>query len=50
MHYGASKLIFQRAEELRKFCTWEEEIVWGYLGSNKLGKIQKATSIIVLCS
>ncbi len=28
MHYGASKLIFQRAEELRKFCTWEEEVIW----------------------
>lgn len=27
MHYGASKLIFQRAEELRKFPTHEEEIV-----------------------
>ena len=37
MHYGASKLIFQRAEELRKFCTWEEEIVWGYLSGNKPG-------------
>ena len=37
MHYGASKLIFQRAEELRKFCTWEEEVVWGYLAGNKLG-------------
>jgi N-acetyl-alpha-D-muramate 1-phosphate uridylyltransferase len=37
MHYGASKLIFQRAEELKKFCTWEEEIVWGYLSGNKLG-------------
>lgn len=29
MHYGASKIIFQRAEELRKFPTHEEEIVWG---------------------
>lgn len=37
MHYGASKLIFQRAEELRKFCTWEEEVIWGYLSGNKLG-------------
>jgi very-short-patch-repair endonuclease/dTDP-glucose pyrophosphorylase len=37
MHYGASKLIFQRAEELRKFPTYEEEIVWGYLSGNKLG-------------
>jgi MurNAc alpha-1-phosphate uridylyltransferase len=37
MHYGASKLLFQRAEELRKYCTWEEEIIWGYLSGNKLG-------------
>jgi N-acetyl-alpha-D-muramate 1-phosphate uridylyltransferase len=37
MHYRASKLIFQRAEELRKFPTHEEEIVWGYLSKNKLG-------------
>ncbi len=37
MHYGASKLIFQRAEELRKSPTHEEEIVWGYLSKNKLG-------------
>ena len=37
MHYGASKLIFQRAQELRKFPTHEEEIMWGYLSGNKLG-------------
>ncbi len=37
MHYGASKLIFQKAEELRKFPTHEEEIVWGYLSKNQLG-------------
>ncbi|MBP6025373.1 DUF559 domain-containing protein [Ferruginibacter sp.] len=37
MYYGASKLLFQRAEELREFCTWEEKIVWGYLSGNKLG-------------
>jgi N-acetyl-alpha-D-muramate 1-phosphate uridylyltransferase len=37
MHYGASKLIFQKAEELRKFPTHEEEIVWGYLSKNRLG-------------
>lgn len=37
MHYGASKLIFQRAEELRTHCTWEEEVIWEYLSSNKLG-------------
>jgi N-acetyl-alpha-D-muramate 1-phosphate uridylyltransferase len=37
MHYGASKLLFKRAEELRKFCTWEEDIVWSYLSGNKMG-------------
>jgi N-acetyl-alpha-D-muramate 1-phosphate uridylyltransferase len=37
MHYGASKLIFQKAEELRKFPTHEEEIVWAYLSKNQLG-------------
>ena len=37
MHFGASYLLFKRAEELRKFCTWEEGIVWGYLAGNKLG-------------
>jgi len=37
MHYGASTLIFQRAEELRNFPTQEEEIVWGYLAKNQLG-------------
>ena len=37
MHYGASKVIFQKAKELRKFPTHEEEIIWGYLCRNKLG-------------
>lgn len=37
MHYGASKLIFQKAEELRKFSTHEEEIVWGFLSKIQLG-------------
>ncbi|MBK8495570.1 MAG: DUF559 domain-containing protein [Chitinophagaceae bacterium] len=37
MHYGASKLIFQRADELRKFPTHEEEIIWGYLSGNRMG-------------
>ncbi len=37
MHFGASYLLFKRAEELRKFCTWEEEVIWGYLSGNKLG-------------
>ena len=37
MHYGASKFIFQMAEELRKSPTHEEEIVWGSLSRNQLG-------------
>src|SRR6187549_1359400 len=37
MHFGASKLIFKRAEELRKFPTHEEIIIWGHLSGNKLG-------------
>jgi N-acetyl-alpha-D-muramate 1-phosphate uridylyltransferase len=37
MHFGASYLLFKRAEELRKFCTWEEEVIWGYLSASKLG-------------
>lgn len=37
MFYGASNLLFKRAEELRKFCTWEEEIVWRFLKGNQLG-------------
>ncbi len=37
MHFGASKLIFKRAEELRKFPTHAELIIWGYLSGNKLG-------------
>lgn len=37
MFYGASNLLFKRAEELRKFCTWEEEIIWGFLKGNQLG-------------
>jgi len=37
MHYGASNLIFQKAEELRKFPTHEEEILWGYLSESQLG-------------
>lgn len=37
MHYGASNLIFQRAEELRKYSTHEEGIIWGYLSGNQLG-------------
>jgi len=30
-HYGASHLLFKMAEELRKFPTREEEIIWGHL-------------------
>jgi very-short-patch-repair endonuclease/CTP:phosphocholine cytidylyltransferase-like protein len=37
MHYGASYLLFRRAEVLRKFPTHEEEIVWGYLKENAIG-------------
>ncbi len=37
MHYGASYLLFKRAEALRKFYTWEEDLIWGYLSGNKLG-------------
>jgi N-acetyl-alpha-D-muramate 1-phosphate uridylyltransferase len=37
MYFGASYLLFRRAEELRKFCTWEEEVIWRYLSENKLG-------------
>jgi cyclase len=36
MHYGASHLIFKRAEELRKFPTHEEEIIWGFIKANQL--------------
>ncbi len=37
MHFGAPNFLFKRAEDLRKFCTWEEEIMWGCLSGNKLG-------------
>lgn len=37
MHYGASTVIFRRAEELRKFPTHAELIIWGYLAGNRLG-------------
>jgi very-short-patch-repair endonuclease/dTDP-glucose pyrophosphorylase len=37
MYYGASHLLFKRAEELRKFCTWEEEEIWNHLSGNSLG-------------
>ena len=35
MFYGASKLIFQKAEELRKNMTPAEEIMWGMLKGNQ---------------
>ena len=36
MHYGASELIFKRAEELRKFPTHAEVVIWGHLKGNSL--------------
>ncbi|MEP6711815.1 MAG: DUF559 domain-containing protein [Ferruginibacter sp.] len=37
MHYGASHLLFKRSDELRKFTTHEEDIIWGYLKGNQFG-------------
>jgi cyclase len=37
MFYGAVKPIFQRAEELRKNPTHEEQLLWERLKANKLG-------------
>ena len=37
MHYGASKTIFQYAEELRKNMTEAEKAIWGRLCKNQLG-------------
>lgn len=37
MHFGASHLLFQRALELRKFSTHEEDIIWGYIKGKQLG-------------
>lgn len=37
MYYGASHLLFQRAMELRKFSTHEEDILWGYIKGNQQG-------------
>lgn len=36
MHYGASELIFKRAEELRKFPTHAEVVIWGHLKGKSL--------------
>lgn len=37
MHYGASKIIFQYAEALRRNMTETEKILWERLCKNKLG-------------
>lgn len=37
MHYGASKIIFQYAEALRRNKTETEKILWERLCKNKLG-------------
>ncbi|HQV61296.1 MAG TPA: DUF559 domain-containing protein [Chitinophagaceae bacterium] len=37
MFYGASQVIFKRAEELRKNQTEDEKLLWVYLKSNQLG-------------
>lgn len=37
MFYGASHLIFQKAEELRNNCTPAEELLWNYLKGSQLG-------------
>lgn len=37
MHYGATHLIFQMADELRKNATHAEMIVWGWLSGNQFG-------------
>ena len=37
MFYGASKLIFQKAEELRKNMTHADLLMWGILKGNQLG-------------
>ena len=37
MHFGASYLLFKRAEELRKFSTHAEDIVWSYVKGNQSG-------------
>ena len=47
MHFGASSFLFKRAEAFRKFCTWEEEVIWGYLSGNKLGvKFRRQHSLL----
>ena len=37
MHYGASKIIFQFAKDLRKVMTEAEKIIWGRVCNNQLG-------------
>ena len=37
MFYGATNLIFQKAEELRNRCTPAEELLWNHLKGSQLG-------------
>ncbi|MEJ7769186.1 MAG: 1-(5-phosphoribosyl)-5-[(5-phosphoribosylamino)methylideneamino]imidazole-4-carboxamide isomerase [Chitinophagaceae bacterium] len=37
MFYGASKLVFQKAEELRNFISTTEKTLWAHLEEGKLG-------------
>lgn len=37
MHFGAIKLIFEKAEHLRKNMTHEEKILWMYIANKQLG-------------
>jgi hypothetical protein len=37
MYFGVSNLLFKGAEELRKYCTWEEEVIWGHPSRKNLG-------------
>jgi phosphoribosylformimino-5-aminoimidazole carboxamide ribotide isomerase len=51
MFYGASHLIFQKAEELRNRSTPAEDLLWNYLSGSQLGvkfRRQHPTSFYVL--
>lgn len=37
MYFGASHLLFERAKQLRKVMTYEEELGWGFLNGSKTG-------------
>jgi imidazole glycerol-phosphate synthase subunit HisF len=37
MYYGASKLIRERAKELRLNLTAEEKMLWAYISNKQLG-------------